>query len=211
MGKRWHISLRSRHVPVEQADMYLLPAAPPRDSLEAGTRLVGMARTASLKHPKILVPVVLLALVGALVANVLTADRRPTPAPLGASASVSGGLARIHGVIPLESDGWIPPTPSATLANPPGEELHRVRILLELTAMEQGGLTFDPSKYAVSALGTGQWKAVWFSADSTVAPQGAIINTTLVFELPDRAIDLTLELPGGPGLSLGTSHHRGRN
>jgi hypothetical protein len=168
-----------------------------------------MASTALFKRTKVLVPAILLALVGTLVASVLMAAPRTPPALLGASASLKGGLARIHGVIPTEADGWMPPTPSAALANPPGEELHRVRILLELTAMEQDGLSFDPSEYAVSALGTGTWKAVWFSPAPAMARQGESINATLVFELPDRAIDLTLELPGGPGLSLGAGHHRG--
>ena len=170
-----------------------------------------MAPTASLKHTKVLVPAVLLALVGSLIASVLMAAPRTPPALLGASASLNGGLARIHGVIPLEADGWKPGTPSAALADLPGDELHRVRVLLELTAMEQDGLSFDPAEYAVSALGTGQWKAVWFSPAPGVARQGESINVTLVFELPDRAIDLTLELPGGPGLSLGAGHHRGGN
>lgn len=168
-----------------------------------------MASTALLKRTKILVPAVLLALVGILVASVLTAAPRTPPAMLGASASLDGGLARIHGVIPLEVDGWTPPTPSPALADPPGEELHRVRILLELTAMEPDGLTFDPSRYAISALGTGKWNAVWVSPAPAVARQGESINATLVFELPDRAIDLTLDLPGGPGASLGAGHHRG--
>jgi hypothetical protein len=168
-----------------------------------------MATTALAKRTKILVPAILLALVGILIASILTAAPRQPPAMLGASASLDGGLARIHGVIPLEADGWMPPTPSTALAAPPREEMHRVRILLELTAMEKDGLFFDPSRYAVSALGTGEWKAVWFSPAPAEAGQGESINATLVFELPDRAIDLTLELPGGPGLSLGAGHHRG--
>ena len=168
-----------------------------------------MASASLIKRTKILVPAILLALVGTLVASVLTAAPRTPPAMLGASASLTGGLARIHGVIPIEADGWMPPTPSAALANAPGDELHRVRILLELTAMEVDGLSFDPSEYAVSALGTRRWKAVWFSPAPATARQGESINATLVFELPDRAIDLILELPGGPGLSLGKGHHRG--
>lgn len=168
-----------------------------------------MARTALHNRTKYLVPAVLLALVGALMLSILTAAPRTPPALLGASASHSGGLARIHGVIPMEVDGWLPPAPSAALADPPGKELHRVRILLEMTAMEQGGLSFDPSRYAVSSLGAGEWKPIWFSPAPATARQGESINATLVFELPDRAIDLTLEVPGGPGLSLGAGHHRG--
>jgi hypothetical protein len=168
-----------------------------------------MASTATLKRTKFLVPAVLLALVGALVGSILMATPRTPPALLGASGSLDGGLARINGVIPLEVDGWEPPTPSAALADPPGNEVHRVRILVELTAMEQDGLSFDPSQYAVSALGTGTWKPVWFSPAPAKARQGESINATLVYELPDKAIDLALELPGGPGLSLGAGHHRG--
>lgn len=168
-----------------------------------------MATTALVKRTKILVPAILLALVGTLIASILMAAPRKPPALLGASANIEGGLARIHGVIPVEADGWTPPTPSAAFANPPGKEMHRVRILVELTAMEQDGLSFDPPQYAVSALGTGEWKAVWFSPAPAEARQGESINAMLVFELPDRAIDLTLELPGGAGLSLGAGHHRG--
>lgn len=168
-----------------------------------------MASAASVKRLRFLVPVILLALIGILITNILMAAPRTPPAMLGASASVSGGLARIQGVIPTEADGWAPSAPSSALVRSPGEEVHRVRILLELTAMEEDGLPFDPSKYTVSALGNGTWKAVWFSPAPAVARQGQTIDVMLVYELPDRAIDLTLELPGGPGLSLGAGHHRG--
>lgn len=167
-----------------------------------------MVRTARLPRTKFVVPAILLVLAGTLVVNVMMAGPRTPPALLGASASLYGGLARIQGVVPTEADGWTPPAPSLPLANPPGEELHRVRILLELTAMEPGGLSFDPSDYAVSALGMGKWKVIWSSPAPVAARQGESINATLVFDLPDRAIDLTLELPGGPGLSLGAGHHR---
>lgn len=168
-----------------------------------------MASTVTLKRMKLLVPAVLLALAGTLVTSVLTATPGKPPAPLGASVTVSGGLARIQGVLPTEADGWRPPLPSESLTNPPGEGLHRVRILLEVTALERTGVFFSPSEYAVSAVGAGTWKPVWFSPAPTTARQGESISAVLVFELPNRAIGLTLELPGGPGLSLGTGHHRG--
>ncbi|WP_159801355.1 hypothetical protein [Arthrobacter zhaoguopingii] len=168
-----------------------------------------MAPTTLPTRTQILVPAVLAALLAALLAIVLTSPPRTPPVPLGASAGLDGGLARIHGVVPTEADGWSPPTPAAALASPPGEGVHRVRILLELTAMGDEGLSFDPSGYSVSALGTGTWQAVWFSPASAVAPQGESIDAVLIFELPDRAIDLTLNLPGGAGLSLGAGHHRG--
>lgn len=169
-----------------------------------------MASITTVKRMKFLVPTVLLALVGALLISILTAPPRVPPAMLGASANLDGGLARIHGVIPIEADGWTPPAPAAALAAGPGGELHRVRILVELTALEPEGMSFNPSQYAVSSLGAGTWRPVWFSPAPAMAHQGESISATLVYELPDRAIDLTLELPGGPGLSLGAGHHRSR-
>lgn len=168
-----------------------------------------MSSTATLRRARILVPAILLVLVGGLVASVLMAPTRKPPAVLGASASLNGGLARINGVIPVEADAWTPADPSAALAKPPGEGLHRVRVLLELTALQPGGLSYDPADYSVSGLGTGMWKALWFSPGPATARQGESINATLVFELPDRAIDLILGMPGGAGLSLGAGHHRG--
>ncbi|MCU1510446.1 MAG: hypothetical protein JWO34_286 [Arthrobacter sp.] len=168
-----------------------------------------MSRSATLQRTKILVPAILLALVGAIVAGLLMSTPRKPPAPLGASASVTGGVARINGVIPTDVDGWTPAAASPELDTPPGEGLHRVRVLLELTALEQAGLSFDPTDYSVSGLGAGKWKALWFSPPPPVAAKGESIDATLVFELPDRAIDLTLELPGGQELSLGAGHHRG--
>lgn len=167
-----------------------------------------MAPTALLKRAKFLVPAALLALVAAMLISILTAEPRTPPAMLGASGTLDGGLARINGVIPVEVDGWAPPTPSGALTAAPAGETHRVRILLELTALDKDGLSFDLSRYAVSSLGSGTWNPVWVSPDPARVRQGESINATLVYELPDRAIDLTLELPGGPGLSLGAGHHR---
>ncbi|MHA7241342.1 hypothetical protein ACX80P_15735 [Arthrobacter sp. TMS1-12-1] len=164
---------------------------------------------ASRRRLKFLIPLLLLALVGAVVMNVLMAAPRTPPTSLGGSASVEGGLARIQGVIPTETDEWMPPQPSTAFASPPGDELHRVRILLELTAMEVSGLSFDPAEYAVSALGGETWKAVWSAPAPAQARQGETIDAVLVFELPDKAIDLTLEVPDGGKLSLGPGHHRG--
>lgn len=166
-----------------------------------------MASTATARGIRVIVPLVLLMLAGSLVAGIVTAAPRKPPAMLGTSGSTDGGLGRINGVIPLESDGWTPPGAAAALASPPASEMHRVRILVELTAMDKDGITFDPSRYAVTALGNGNWKPVWATPGAAVK-QGHSINATLVFDLPDRAVDLTLELPGGPGLSLGTGHHR---
>ncbi len=168
-----------------------------------------MASTYFHKRIRILVPTALLAIVGVLVAGIFLTGPRKPPAMLGASTSVEGGLARIQGVIPTEVDGWTPAAAPASFAEKPAAGLHRVRILLEFTAMEQEGLSFDSSSYRISSLGAGEWKAVWSTASQATARQGESIDAVLVFELPDRAIDLTLELPGGPGLALGAGHHKG--
>lgn len=75
--------------------------------------------------------------------------------------------------------------------------------------MEESGLSFDPADYTVSALGGETWGAMWSTPAPAVARQGETIDAVLVFELPDRAIDLTLKGPGGAGLALGPGHHRG--
>lgn len=158
---------------------------------------------------RFLIPAALLALVALVLVGVLTAAPRTPAALLGASAPVDGGVARIQGVIPTEEDGWTPPGPAPALATPAGEGAHRVRILVELTALGAEGLSYDPAEYAVSALGNSSWAPVWVSPEPVMLRQGETEDAVLVFELPDRAIDLTLEMPGGPGLSLGTGHHRG--
>ncbi|MFJ4264604.1 hypothetical protein ACIPYU_19360 [Paenarthrobacter nicotinovorans] len=168
-----------------------------------------MATTAAARRVKVLIPLILLSVVATLVAGIITAAPRTPPAMLGASGSLNGGVGRINGVIPLEADGWAPPSTTDALPAPPTGELHRVRILLELTALDQDGIPFDPSHYGVSAFGGGKWKPVWSSIDFATVQQGQSINPTLVFDLPDRAIELSLDLPGGPGLSLGAGHHRG--
>ncbi|MFC8038038.1 hypothetical protein ACFUOZ_01650 [Paenarthrobacter sp. NPDC057355] len=167
-----------------------------------------MASTAAARRIRVLVPLVLLILVGSLVTGIVTAAPRKAPAMLGASGSLDGGLGRINGVIPLEVDGWAPPTDAPAFDDSPAQEMHRVRILVEFTAMEEDGITFDPSRYSVASLGRGTWEPVWAAPGPALVKQGESIDATLVFELPDRAVDLTLKVPGGPGLSLGAGHHR---
>ena len=180
----------------------------PRNSLGSRSTLSAMSSSTAFRRARFLVPALLLVLVTSIALSALTAPPRTPPVLLGASTDVQGGLARIQGVIPLEEDDWMPATPSPALTEPPAEEHHRVRILLALTAMEDDGLFFDPDQYTVSGLGTDSWGALWSSPDSVQVGQGQTIDAVLVFEIPDRAIDLTLELPEGPGLALGPGHHR---
>jgi hypothetical protein len=59
------------------------------------------------------VSVLCLLLLGAVILR-MTGPAEPS-APLGASAAIDGGVARINGVIPLETDGWMPVEPASEL------------------------------------------------------------------------------------------------
>ncbi|MBO1269154.1 hypothetical protein [Arthrobacter cavernae] len=167
-----------------------------------------MALQARTLRRRLLVPFILLTVLGGLLVGVLASGTREPAIPLGASASIGGGLARINGVIPLEVDGWVP-NDGAPLAGSPADGMHRVRILLELTALEPAGITIHAADYSILGIGAGKPKPVWSSPVSATVKQGQTIDVTLVFELPDKAIALTLQGPDGAGLSLGPGHHRG--
>ncbi len=131
------------------------------------------------------------------------------PTMLGASDTVVGGLARINGILPLESDGWEPPTNGEALDAPVTDGAHRVRVLLELTALEADGISFQASDYFVDGLGTGEPRVIWASPSEYKAEQGETIDATLVFEIPNKALALVLSDDGETRLSLGTEHHTG--
>jgi hypothetical protein len=166
--------------------------------------------TARRSRARLLVPLALLILItGSLAVLVLGSPKKEPPALLGASSSVTGGLARINGIIPLEADSWLPPDKPQVLTGPLEEGMHRVRIDVEVTALDSGGLDFDPTGFAVVGLGSGEPRPVWASENRQEVSQGQSLAATLVFELPDQAIGLSLEAPGGLALSLGTEHHSG--
>lgn len=147
--------------------------------------------------------VFLLGLLGVLGGAVL--GQEEPGAPLGAVAPVPGGLARVNGVLPQEAGEGTP-----TAGDEPAEDgTHRVRVLLELTALESGGVDFDAADWEVERLGGGASPAVHASVPEHAVPQGGVLRTELLFEVPDRALELTLEGPRGARLSLGTDHHRG--
>jgi hypothetical protein len=155
----------------------------------------------------IVIPLALIAVLGLVFGYLfLTADVK-TSAPLGASAEVEGGVASITGVVPLESDGWRPPSPVAALQKDPQEGAHRVRIQVQFTALDKAGLPLDPEGFFVDGLGSGKPGPLWTSSPSTTLAQGESTNTTMVFELPDKAIALVLEDAAGSRLSLGVEHH----
>lgn len=149
----------------------------------------------------------LLALLVVGVIIVLSGSRAEPSTPLGASVGIDGGVVRISGVIPLEDDGWVPTEPAPELRAKIAPGNHRVRVLVELTALEPQGLQFDGAKYSIDGLGLTIPRALWSSPVRQAAAQGETIRATLVFELPDRAIALTLEDGHGARLSLGAKHH----
>lgn len=142
--------------------------------------------------------VFLLGLLGILGGAALGQDEEPG-APLGAVAPVPGGLARVNGVLPEEPAG------GAT----DEDGTHRVRVLLELTALEAGGVDFDAADWEVRRLGGGAARVEHASVQAQPVAQGQVLRTELLFEVPDRALELTLEGPRNARLSLGTDHHRG--
>jgi hypothetical protein len=135
-------------------------------------------------------------------------DAEPKGTLLGASGSVSGGIARINGVIPLEVDGWLPEKPPAVLRASAREGTHRVRIILELTALDARGLDYSLDDFAIDGLGSDESRLLWSDPKSATVAQGAVVTVTQVFEIPNKAIELTLRANNGRFV-LGTSHHTG--
>ena len=158
---------------------------------------------------RLIVPLVLVLLVGAGLGAVLFRAERPAATMLGAAGTVEGGLVRINGILPLEADGWLPPEPAPALGAPVPDGAHRVRVLLELTALDTAGLDFEAGDYGVEYLGSGRQEALWVSADAADLRQGGTLVATMVFEIPDRAVEMVLDGPGSARLSLGTDHHSG--
>ncbi|WP_424346935.1 hypothetical protein [Kocuria sp. CH-021] len=169
-----------------------------------------LARTAGSGSRRWVVPAVfLLGLLGVLGAAVLGQDEEPG-APLGAVATVPGGLARVNGVLPEEPETGAPAIGDGITGDGAAEDgTHRVRVLLELTALEPDGVDFDAADWEVERLGGGSSRAVHASVPERALVQGEALRTELLFEVPDRALELTLEGPRGARLSLGTDHHRG--
>ncbi|WP_323958695.1 hypothetical protein GC088_09020 [Arthrobacter sp. JZ12] len=171
--------------------------------------VVGRRRKATPRHRVVIPAVLLLGLAGGAT-WVMTNNVDEEPATmLGASDSVHGGLARINGILPLENDDWVPPSNAEALDAPVAEGAHRVRILLQLTALEGDGIDFRASDYFIDGLGTGEPRAIWSSPSEHDAEQGETIDATLVFEIPNEALALVLSDDDDTRLSLGTDHHTG--
>ena len=139
---------------------------------------------------------------------VSTAKAKPS-VQLGAPAEVPGGIAMITGIVPVELDGWQPPSPAAALQQGVQEGAHRVRVEVQFTAMDPGGLRLDPAGFIVDGLGAGRPGPLWSSPEATLVDEGESVSVTMVFELPNKAIALVLEDVTGSRLSLGKEHHSG--
>jgi hypothetical protein len=183
----------------------MLPTAGP----DAPARPVGRASR------RWVVPAVfLLGLLGILGGAALGQDEEPG-APLGAVAPVPGGLARVNGVLPEEPAAGKEPAGDEPAGEKPAGDApdedgtHRVRVLLELTALEAGGVDFDAADWEVRRLGGGAARVEHASVQAQPVAQGQVLRSELLFEVPDRALELTLEGPRNARLSLGTDHHRG--
>lgn len=157
----------------------------------------------------ILIPVAMLSLIGLALAYLFVTAQPEPSVPLGASASIPGGMASISAIVPVEDDGWEPEDNDDALDGAPAEGTHRVRLVVRITALEPGGLRLDPGNFSISGLGREQFRPLWQSPAAADLKQGESIGATLVFELPDKAVALVLDGPGGSRLSLGLAHHTG--
>lgn len=163
-------------------------------------------RTLFQRRRKVVISLAMVWFVMAALAGVLLLTGTKPSTPFGETAAVPGGVARISAVIPLESDGWVPPSAADRLAGPVQPGAHRVRLLLELTAVDAAGLAFNATDYSLSGVGS-RATALWVDPTPQKATAGTSVLATLVFEIPNQAIALVLDGPQGARLSLGTGHH----
>lgn len=174
------------------------------------TILVSTERPIRRKRRRWMMPALFLLVVLMVLGRGVFGGEERTSTMLGASGSVPGGLARLNGVmpyseyvalerreVPAELEGDVP------------SGAHQVIVLLEVTAMEPAGVEFEADDYAVDRLGGRRSPVVWASPSEASLAQGESMQAELVFEVPDKALELTLEGPGDVRLSMGTDHHSG--
>jgi hypothetical protein len=168
----------------------------------------GPGRRPSRRSVLALIPVAALGVMGGGLGVHRLLHPPPAPAtPLGAVATVAGGMALIQGIIPLESVPWVPPTPAPGLARPITAGGHRVRLLLDLTAVEPGGIDFAAADYSIREIVGFTASPLWTSHERHRVARGETLAVTMVFEIPNESVRLELQGPGSVRLSLGTDHH----
>jgi hypothetical protein len=177
----------------------------PEESTE-GTEL---ATPRNRRRRLMVIPLALVCALGLVLGYLFLNAKPEASVPLGASATVPGGTARINGIVPLEDDGWLPPEHVQVLEEGPSAGTHRVRVLVRFTALEAGGIRLDTSGFVVSGLGGSDLRPLWVSPSKAEIRQGESLDATMVFELPNKAIALVLKNADGSRLSLGVSHHTG--
>lgn len=185
------------------------PATPADDTPTDADRNV----TLPVRRRRLTVPLVLLALI-LLTPGVwilLVSQSTDVGTPLGAAADLPGGVARINGVIPLESDGWLPPEPQDALDGPADAGMHRVRIIVEVTALSPAGIRFSAADYAIDGLGAGRPRLLWANPEHQTVEQGESLSATLVFEIPNENVALSLTGEDDVRLALGVGHHTAKN
>jgi hypothetical protein len=158
-----------------------------------------------LRVPLMVVGALILVAAGVVIA---TPEAKSEGTMLGASGTVTGGSARINGVIPLEVDGWLPDGPATVLTESAGQGTHRVRIILELTALDPEGLAYSADEFTITGLGSVDSRQVWADPQSVTIAQGQVVTATQVYELPNQAIELLLRANEAQFV-LGTEHHTG--
>lgn len=175
----------------------------------SATELAGNPAPGASRRRLMLIPVALLASIGLALAYLLLMARPEPSVPLGASASIPGGMASIGEIMPVEDDGWEQDGHADALDGTPAAGSHRVRLLVRITALQPGGVQLDVRDFSVSGLGGDHFRPVWESPSVANLEQGQSIGATLIFEVPDKAVALVLDGPGNSRLSLGLSHHTG--
>ncbi|MDZ4089775.1 MAG: hypothetical protein U1D68_01015 [Arthrobacter sp.] len=175
----------------------------------AATELEGNPAPGVRRRRLMLLPIALLGVIGLALAYLFLTARPEPSVPLGASASVPGGMASIGEIMPVENDGWEPDDNDDALDGAPSPGSHRVRLLVRITALEPGGVRLSSRDFSISGLGGERFRPVWESPSIADLEQGESLGATLIFEVPDKAVALVLEGPGTSRLSLGLSHHTG--
>jgi hypothetical protein len=175
----------------------------------SATELKGTPAPGVSRRRLMMIPVALLGIIGLALAYLFLTARPEPSVPLGASASIPGGMASIGEIMPVEDDGWEPEDNDDALDGAPAAGSHRVRLVVRITALEPGGVQLDARDFSISGLGSERFRPVWESPMAADLREGQSIGATLIFEVPDKAVALVLDGPGNSRLSLGLSHHTG--